>query len=374
MARREPAEILEAAFQQARAATGSIVANPVIAENIANIATNIGNRALVRLLLAASLAKVHNPQVDVRKPYTEIEGSDTYSGRRYDESFIAQFIKAHDLPCNPTTAFLTPALRNINMPLSREMEIEGKPKTLYKKALEVLNDIYEEKVSAADVLTETIRTLLIYKEAKESSLAQLMANFQRSREVAPLSSEGIVTLIEQHLKSPHASRLPVLVVAAAYVAAKDFLKETTKPLHSHNAADLQTGALGDVEITLANDNSIITSYEMKMKRVTKLDIDHAITKITSSQQEIDNYIFITTDVISQEVATYARTIYDQIGVEVVVLDCISFIRHFLHLFHRLRMDFLEEYQRLLLAEPESAVRLELKQSFLALRLAAESRE
>jgi predicted nucleic acid-binding protein len=328
----------------------------------------------VRLLLAASLAKVHQPQVDIRKPYTEIEGEDTYSGRRYDESFIAQFIKTYDLPCNPTTAFLTPALRNINVPLSRNMEIEGKPKTLYKKALEVLNDSYEAKVSAADVLAETIRTLLIYKETKESSLAKLMENFQRAREVAPLSSEGIVTLIEQHLKSPHASRLPVLVVAAAYVAAKEFLKENPKPLLSHNAADLQTGALGDVEITLASDDSIITSYEMKMKRVSKLDIDHAITKITSSPHEVDNYIFITTDVISEEVATYARGIYDQLGVEVVILDCISFIRHFLHLFHRLRMDFLEEYQRLLLAEPESAVRLELKQSFLALRLAAESRE
>lgn len=57
-----------------------------------------------------------------------------------------------------------------------------------------------------------------------------------------------------------------------------------------------------------------------------------------------------------------------------MLECLSFIRHFLHLFHRLRMAFLDEYQRLLIDEPESAVRQELKQLFLALRLAAESRE
>ncbi len=61
------------------------------------------------------------------------------------------------------------------------------------------------------------------------------------------------------------------------------------------------------------------------------------------------------------------------GIEFVILDCISFLRHFLHLFYRLRMQFLEAYQTLLLAKPESAVRHELKVSFLALRRAAEVR-
>jgi DNA adenine methylase len=36
------------------------------------------------------------------------------------------------------------------------------------------------------------------------------------------------------------------------------------------------------------------------------------------------------------------------------------------------MQFLEAYQRLLLAEPESAVRQPLKESFLALRIATET--
>jgi DNA adenine methylase len=60
------------------------------------------------------------------------------------------------------------------------------------------------------------------------------------------------------------------------------------------------------------------------------------------------------------------------GVELVILDCIGFLRHFLHLFYRLRLQFLEAYQALLLAEPESAVRQPLKEAFLALRQAAES--
>ena len=58
----------------------------------------------------------------------------------------------------------------------------------------------------------------------------------------------------------------------------------------------------------------------------------------------------------------------------VILDCIAFLRHFLHLFHRLRIQFLEAYQSILLSEPDSAVRQELKEAFLALRGAFESVE
>jgi hypothetical protein len=144
-------------------------------------------------------------------------------------------------------------------------------------------------------------------------------------------------------------------------------------LSSHNAADRQTGALGDIEITLVNDDQIVTCYEMKNKRVLIADIDRALQKIRGSEHQIDNYIFITTDVIEEEVKEYAASLYEKTGgIEVVVLDCIGFLRHFLHLFHRLRMEFLEEYQKLVLSEPESAVSQPLKEAFLALRQAAES--
>ena len=71
--------------------------------------------------------------------------------------------------------------------------------------------------------------------------------------------------------------------------------------------------------------------------------------------------------------SYAASLYTQTGgIEFVVLDCLGFIRHFLHLFHRIRMQYLEAYQRLLLVEPDSAVRQTLKDLFLMLRLTAET--
>ncbi|MCL0094855.1 restriction endonuclease, SacI family, partial [Dehalococcoidales bacterium] len=164
-----------------------------------------------------------------------------------------------------------------------------------------------------------------------------------------------------------------LVIAAAYQAADKYLKERVLPLYSHVAADKQTGALGDVEITIMDDDQVVTSYEMKDRRVTKGDIDIALRKVANIGRRIDNYIFITTDIIDDDVSSYAKNMYEKTGgIEFVILDCIGFLRHFLHLFHRIRLQYLEAYQQLVLEQPESAVRQELKEAFLALRRAAES--
>ena len=348
------------------------MSDSAIVSRVELICQNRFNRAPARFLLACLLAKIDNPTVDIRKPYTEIGDPDSYSGRTYDEAFIGSFVTQHDLPCNSTTAFLTPAFRNRNIALTTNVNMVGRPANLYEAVLQLLTDVNEAQVSAEELLAETIRGLLNVKEETRQRMKSLLTALKTSGEGVALSAEAIVTLIEQHLKSPRSSRLPVLVVAAAYKAASDYLHEKALPLRSHQAADEQTGALGDVEITLINDERLVTGYEMKTRRVTKTDIDLALQKIAQSGQKLDNYIFITTDIIDREVKEYTATVYDQYGIEVVVLDCIGFLRHFLHLFHRLRTRFLESYQKHLLDEPNSAVSQPLKEAFLALRQAAES--
>ena len=74
-----------------------------------------------------------------------------------------------------------------------------------------------------------------------------------------------ISSIEQHLACRNASRLPVLVVAAAYKSVESKTGETVKTLLSHNADDEQTGAIGDVEICVENEDRVVTSYEMKQK-------------------------------------------------------------------------------------------------------------
>ncbi|MBW4511757.1 MAG: DNA methyltransferase [Scytonematopsis contorta HA4267-MV1] len=369
-----PTAILDLAFERVTSnLTEAIIKDNAISKNVEFVCRNPQNRAGVRLLLACLLAKVHRNNLDIRKPYTEIGGDDCYSGRTYDEAYVTAFINKHSLPCNPTTAFLTPALRNRNIILTPDVNLVGRPPILYKTVLDLFNDVHTGRILAEDLLAEVIRYLIIVRDEKQQRIASLLSDLQTLAGGIRLSAEAIIKLIEQHLSCPNSSRLPVLIVAAAYQSASVYLGQRSLPLTSHNAADEQTGALGDIEITLLNQENVITCYEMKMKKVTIDDINRALQKISNSVDRIDNYIFITTDVIEPAVAEYARSIYEQTGgIEIVILNCVSFLRHFLHLFHRLRMNFLEAYQQLVLTESESAVSQPLKEAFLALRQVAES--
>ncbi|NDJ63059.1 MAG: restriction endonuclease, SacI family [Chloroflexi bacterium] len=369
-----PDQILAHIYGQAAANLDRpLIEDPEILQNIALVSRNISNRAGVRVLLACTLAKVHNDAVDVRKPYTEIGDADTFSGRKYDETYITAFIVQHELPCNPTTAFLTPALRNRNTVLTPDLNLSGRPKEVYKALLELLQNVYEQKVTARQLLGETIRQLILFRDEKKRRMESLISALKSKQGDVPLAAEQIITIIEQHLATKTASRLPVLIVAAAYAAARPYLRERALRLEGHNAADSQTHALGDLQITLEDDAKVVTCYEMKMKRVTANDIDLAVQqKLAQTEHGVENYIFITTETITPEVTEHAKSMYELIGVEIVVLDCVGFLRHFLHLFYRQRMAFLDAYQALVLAEPESAVSQPLKEVFLTLRQAAES--
>ena len=127
----EPDEILRSALTQATASLRhSLVSDETIRERIDFICRCTSNRSCTRLLLSCLLAKIHRPLVDIRKPYTEIGGDDSFSGRGYDEHFLAPFLTQLRLPVNPTTAFLTPVLRNIHRPFSLDVDLVGRPRDL----------------------------------------------------------------------------------------------------------------------------------------------------------------------------------------------------------------------------------------------------
>jgi DNA adenine methylase len=320
--------------------------------------------------MACSVAKLSNPSFDIRKPYTEIGGEGIYSGRHYDETYVAPFAFKHGLPVNPTTSFLTPAFRTNKTIIEPGVQLVGRPKELYRKVVDLITAVHMGRVTAEDLLAEIVRWLLIVRDERKQRLETLFASLKTSEGDTALPAESIVTLIQQHMALPKSARLPVLVVAAAYQAAQEYLREL--PLEGHTTADKQTGALGDVQVSLKDENNVITVYEMKAKRVTREDIEIALQKLASATHIIDNYIFITTDRIDEEVKEYAATMHARIGIEFVILDCIGFLRHFLHLFYRIRMQFLEAYQNLVISEPDNAVNPTLKEAFLSLRLATET--
>lgn len=123
-----PASILDLAYQRA----SENLENPLI-EN-SNIRDDVefvcrcSNLAGTRFLMACLTAKLSNPSFDIRKPYTEIGGEGIFSGRFYDENYVAPFAFKHKLPVNPTTSFLTPAFRTNKTILEPGVSLIGRPK------------------------------------------------------------------------------------------------------------------------------------------------------------------------------------------------------------------------------------------------------
>lgn len=325
------------------------------------------NRAPARFLLACGLAKTHRPELDIRKPFTEINDPDSYSGRQYDENYITNFINKYQLPCNTTTAFLTPAFRTFNQPLYSTVKLSRRPREIYEAVILLLNLVQNGSLIARDLLLETIRQLILIRNEHQQRIEALQREASTKRH--ELTVEAILHLIEQHLASPRSSRLPVLVVAAAYDVAKDYLRKQTRHLQPHTAADVRVGSLGDLEVVMQDGQRIVIVYEIKTRRVTKNDIDRALQKVNNTPLLIDQYTFVTTAAIDPAVVEYANALSKQKGMEFMILDCLQFIKHFLHMFYELRMQFLDRYQQLLLNEPESAVSHALKTRFLELRKA-----
>lgn len=180
----------------------------------------------------------------------------------------------------------------------------------------------------------------------------------------PPSVESIVVFISQCFQFRH-NRLTSLVIPAMgrVICSNSVAEPDTAPTNW----DSDPSHLGLVTAT----GLATTAYEMKTRPVSRDDIDRAMQKVVRLDPRPENYIFVTTETIDAAVQTYASSLYAATnGIEFAILDCLGFLRHFLHLFHRHRTAFLDTYQNLVLAEPDSAVSFELKQAFLALRGAA----
>ena len=364
-------KILESAYQNAMASQGDrpLVSDHDIASKIMSVCECNSNKAPIRYLITALLAKIVDNSIDTRQPYPKL-GENSFAGRNIDETIVQPFIHKYALPCNDTTAFLTPAFRTIETALTKSSFEKCRPAYVYYDMMDILDYVESHAKKSKNILTQLLRDLIDIKKRTDETLVQMISQLSTQKK-HELSSEEITTLLIQHLQCKGSSRLPVLMFAAAYLSVQHLIQEKAKPLLAHNAADKQTGAIGDVEITLTNEDRTVTCYEMKKKQVTTDDIFVCIEKIGKLKSKPDNYIIITTEAITKEVKDLALSIYDKVGVEIAVLDCIGFINHFLHFFHRYRTAFLNNYQKLVLEEPNSSVSQPLKEAFLSLRKVAE---
>jgi DNA adenine methylase len=63
-----------------------------------------------------------------------------------------------------------------------------------------LDDVYQKRLTANELLVETVRWLLIVREEKRQRMNSLLAGLKVTQGETSLPAEGIVNLIEHHLK------------------------------------------------------------------------------------------------------------------------------------------------------------------------------
>lgn len=132
----DPAALLEKYYQDVRSKPDkSFLDDDELRAKIEFVCRCLTNKAPIRFLMACLLGKLDDSKVDIRKPYTEISGKGTYSGRAYDEQFVEPFVIKYKLPTNSTTAFLTPAFRNIDRKLTTDLILVGRPRQAYTIAV-----------------------------------------------------------------------------------------------------------------------------------------------------------------------------------------------------------------------------------------------
>lgn len=174
----KPADQLEKLLTQAeRKLSIRELKTPSLHQDLIFVCRYTGNRAPIRLLIACLLAKICKPEIDPCKPYTEIGGLDSFSGRAFDEKYVTGFISKHRLPCNSTTAFLTPGFRTFNRTLT-EFEPTGRPKELYSRLFHLLDAVSKGHHSAKAVLTDALRNLIDMRNERLDQLERLQASLK----------------------------------------------------------------------------------------------------------------------------------------------------------------------------------------------------
>ena len=83
-----PTSILDLAYERASGNLDESFVKDSRIEGDVEFVCRCSNLAGTRFLMACLIAKLFNPSLDIRKPYTEIGSEGIYSGRHYDETYI----------------------------------------------------------------------------------------------------------------------------------------------------------------------------------------------------------------------------------------------------------------------------------------------
>jgi DNA (cytosine-5)-methyltransferase 1 len=147
----------------------------------------------------------------------------------------------------------------------------------------------------------------------------------------------IMSALERHFASPNSAHLPVIAIYSIYELlineVDNYSVLSLRPLESHQASDLRTGSVGDIELEDL-ESDVIEGVEVKHGIEIDLPILlRAKEKILKSS--LKRYYILTTHqscaVINNDVLGVVRDVYATHGCQIIVNGVIPTIRYYLRM-------------------------------------------
>lgn len=235
-------------------------------------------------LVGSVIARILNPDIDIRFPATE-EGPDSehsYSGRSLDEGAVMPFLRQHAVPILEASAYLGPLRGG-----ARFVE-GGAPRIQRDKvgfaALVAAVDYTRnlDKAQATEYLCFVLRRFVALREAANIPL----------RRLAEPKLEQLSRLVDGLLDVKSGGRVPAFIATAMF--------RTISECHGLawdvecqgiNVADKVSGAVGD--ITIRKNGALIRGIEVTERPIGAARV-RTVFDEKISPNNIRDYLFVTT--------------------------------------------------------------------------------
>ncbi len=158
--------------------------------------------------------------------------------------------------------------------------------------LKIFDCVEENGEPAKEALACLLHYQMILRESKK-----IILSIPKTKDIQLIISLFRNHFFHEYKASKGASRLPVLALYAVYSVLIDQVDRYNgmilKPLEAHSAADSQTGAIGDIEISNEDNGEVFEAVEVKHDiSISDRIIQDAAKKIMD--KSVDRYYILTT--------------------------------------------------------------------------------
>lgn len=219
-------------------------------------------------LITCLIANAHDSNIDPRyhrqpsdeMPYPPSGNDNWFSGRAISEQVIYPWMTAKGY----RTAKSGWQTRTFERPRPYSLDYPENIAHVKDEFLSILDKVANQNESAVDILVY----FFILEEEDKQNQQQLISKLAKQTVSNDILIVDIIDALNQHFSLKNSARLPVIAVFAIYrLLVHDIKSYATlylQPLSAHEASDLRTGAIGDIELIDADATVIEALVRLRM--------------------------------------------------------------------------------------------------------------